>query len=264
MPEVRSWARLGGWMGIAWPALFIVVMVAAEMTYPPSHSTAEELAALAQPRAGHLSMLLHALAAIIGLLGISWAVALNSVLQSGRPSRAATLAAVFGVAGFTVVTAMLIVQGSVQTGIADQFAKLTSDADRTATVAAFRSVRWVDLGLDFTWDIFIASSMILFSVSMLRTRAFGKFWGLIGIVIAGVLFALDMRSAPWPAEPDISPISFIWFIGVSIKMLLFARRQMEPHEWNRPERSAALILPNARSSSDHLAVLASKPDTSHS
>jgi Domain of unknown function (DUF4386) len=225
MSHTKRWARLGGWLGIAWPLLFIVVMGAAEMTYPPSHSLAEELTQLSQPHIGHASMLLHSLGAVIGLLGIGWAVALNSVLQSERPSRSATLAAIFGVAGFAVVTAMLVVQGSVQTGIGDQFAKLTSDADRAATIAAFRSVRWVDLGLDFTWDIFIAWSMILFSVAMLRTRTFGKLWGVLGIVIAATLFALDVRSAPWPAEPDISPISFIWFIGVSVKMLLFARQK---------------------------------------
>jgi hypothetical protein len=229
MSEARSWARLGGWLGIAWPVLFIVVMIAAEMIYPPSHSTAEELAALAQPHTGYFSMLLHSLAAIIGLLGIGWAVALNSVLQSERPSRVATLAVIFGVAGFTVVTAMLIVQGSVQTGIADQFAKLTTDVDRAATIASFRSVRWVDLGLDFTWDIFIAWSVILFGVAMLRTRTFGKFWGILGITIAASLFVLDVRSAPWPAEPDISPISFIWFLGISVKMLLFARGETEPY-----------------------------------
>lgn len=84
MPEARSWARLGGCLGIAWPILFIVVMVAAEMTSAPTHSAAEELAALGQPHVGRVGMLLHSLAAIIGLLGIGWAVALNSVLQSER------------------------------------------------------------------------------------------------------------------------------------------------------------------------------------
>jgi hypothetical protein len=53
---------------------------------------------------------------------------------------------------------------------------------------------------------------------------FGKFWGSLGIVLAALLFARDMWSAPHPAEPDISPISFVWFIGTGVKMLLFARR----------------------------------------
>jgi hypothetical protein len=225
MSETNSWARLGGWLGIAWPVLFMVVMIAGENIGPPTHSVPEELTALAQPHVGHLSMLLHSLAAMIGLLGIGWVVALNHLLQSERRSQAATIAATFGVAGFALLMAMLIVQGSVQSGIAEQFAKLTSDADRAATVVAFRAVRWVDLGLDFTWDIFIAWCMILFSVAMLSTRAFGKFWGILGIVIAASLFVLDVRSAPHPAEPDISPISFVWFIGVSIKMLLFGRHK---------------------------------------
>jgi hypothetical protein len=225
MSETNSWARLGGWLGIVWPILFVVLVVAGENVGPPTHSVTEELAALGEPHIGHLNMLLHSLGAMMGLLGIGWAVALNRVLQSERPSPVATIAATFGVAGFVLLMAMLIVQGSVQSGVAEQFAKLTSDPERAATVVVFRAVRWVDLGLDFTWDILIAWSMILFSTAMLRTRAFGKLWGILGIVIAAPLFALDVRSAPHPAEPDISPISFVWFIGVSVKMLLFVRRE---------------------------------------
>lgn len=213
-------------MGIAWPVLFIGVMIAAGILGPQTHSTSEELAALGQPHIGQMNMLLHSMMAIIGLLGIGWAMGLNSVMQSEKPSPLATLAAIFGVAGFALVMAMLMVQGSVQSGIAEDFVKLTSDADRAATIVAFRAVRSVDLGLDFTWDIFIAGCMILFGAAMLRTRTFGKFWGAFGIVVATVLFLRDMHSAPHPAQPDISPISFIWFIGVSIKMLLFARRKL--------------------------------------
>jgi hypothetical protein len=226
MSEVRSWARLGGWLGITWPILFLLVMLLAATAGPQTHSTVEELAALGQPHNGQVNMLLHSLGALIGLLGIGWVFGLNSVMQSEKRSPVVTLATAFGVAGFALVVAMLIVQGSVQSGIAADFVKATSDVDRAATIIAFRAVRWVDLGLDFSWDMFIAWSMILFGAAMLRTRTFGKFWGILGIVIAAVLFTLDVRSAPWPAEPDISPISFIWFIGVSIKMLLFARRNL--------------------------------------
>lgn len=222
MSETRCWARLGGWLGIAWPVVFVIVMIIAGHVGPQTHSVSEELTALGQPHVGHLNMLLHSLLAMIGLLGIGWAVALNVVLQFERQSPAATLGATFGVAGFAVVMAMLMVQGSVQTGIAEDFGKLTSDADRAATIAAFRSIRSVDLGLDFTWDIFISWCMILFGVAMLGTRTFGKLWGSLGIAIAVLLFLRDMQSAPHPAEPDFSPISFIWFIGVSIKMLRFA------------------------------------------
>jgi len=228
MLEPRSWARLGGWLGIDGPILFVAVMVTSGSIGPQTHTLSEELAALDQPHIGHLNMLLHSLGAMIGLFGIGWAVALNSVLQSERRSRAGALAMTFGVSGFVLLMAMLMVQGSVQSGIAEQFAKLTSDADRAAMLAAFRAVRWVDLGLDFTWDIFVAWSMILFGTAMLRTPTFGKFWGSLGIVIAALLFARDMWSAPHPAKPDISPISFLWFIGVSVKMLVFARRKPVP------------------------------------
>jgi len=56
MSDARSWARLGGWMGIAWPVLFIVIMMIAGMVGPEAHSSSQELSALGQPRFGHLKL----------------------------------------------------------------------------------------------------------------------------------------------------------------------------------------------------------------
>jgi hypothetical protein len=223
--EDRHWARLGGWLGIAWPLLFVVVMIVAGSVGPQTHSAAEELAALSDPRIRHLDMLLHTLIAGVGLLGIGWCLGLYRVLQAERPTRSATIAAVFGVVGFSILAAMLLVQGSVFAGMGEQFTKLTTDADKNAAVAMFRAVRWVDLGLDFTWGIFISWSMILFGITMLGSRRFGKLWGLAGIVIAVPLFAMDVWNAPHPAEPDLGPVSFIWFVAVSVKMLLDTPRE---------------------------------------
>jgi hypothetical protein len=223
--EDCRWARLGGWLGIAWPLLFVGVMVASSAVGPQTHSLAEELAALGDPRTRHLDMLMHTLMALVGLLGIGWCVGLYRFLQTERPTRSGTIAAVFAVAGFAILMAMLIVQGSVFAGIGEQFSKLTTDAEKSAAVAMCRAVRWVDLGLDFTWDIFIAWSMILFGIAMLGSRRFGRLWGALAIVIAVPLFALDVWYAPRPAEPDLGPVSFIWFLGVSTKMLLYARKE---------------------------------------
>jgi hypothetical protein len=222
--EDRRWARFGGWLGIAWPLLFVAVMIAAGAVGPQTHSAAEELTALSDSRVRHLDMFLHTLMAGVGLLGIGWCVGLYRVLQAERPTRSGTIAAVFAVVGFSMLVAMLLVQGSVFAGISEQFTKLTTDADKNAVVAMFGAVRWVDLGLDFTWGIFISWAMILFGVAMLGSRRFGKLWGLMAIVIAVPLFAMNVWNAPHPAEPDLGPVSFIWFLGVSAKMLLYPRK----------------------------------------
>lgn len=216
---------IGGWLGIAWPLLFVAVMVASNVIGPPTHSLAEELAVLRDSKARHLDMLLHTIAAGIGLLGIGWSVGLYKVLQSERPSRSVAIATVFAVVGFSFFVAMLIVQGSVYSGMSEQFSKLTTDADKAAAVAVFRAIRWIDLGLDFTWGIFISWSMILFGIAMLGSRHFGKLWGVLAIVIAVPLFAMDVWHAPHPADPDFGPVSFIWFMGVSVKMLVYARKE---------------------------------------
>ncbi len=206
-------------MGIAWPVLFITIIVVAGMIGPPTHSAAEELAALAAPGSRRLDMFMHMLVSIIGLLGIGWCVGLSKLLQASGPSRSATLAATFGVAGFVILAAVSVVQGSVFAGMGEQYAKLTSDADKNAAVAMFRALRRIDLGLDFTWDIFISSSMILFSVSMLRNLHFGKLWGIGGLLIAAFLFGRDLWSAPHPSDPDLSFLALIWIAAVGIQML---------------------------------------------
>jgi hypothetical protein len=219
MGLARKWARLGGWLGIAWPCLFVAVMIAAEMIGPKTHSAAEDLVALANPHNRRIDMLLHTLGGIVGLLGIGWCLGLNEWLQAERPSLASKLAVTFGIVGFSIATAMLIVQGSVQAGIGQHFASLTSDAEKSAAVPMLRNLRLVDLGLDFTWDIFISWTIILFGAAMLRSRHFGKIWGLTGIAISAFLFSLDVWSAPEPAEPDLSFLALIWVVAVGIQMI---------------------------------------------
>ena len=224
MDKARKWARLGGWLGIIWPFLFVGIMIGAELVGPKTHSAAEDLVAWADPHNRRVDMLLHTLGGIVGLLGIGWCLGLNEWLQADRPSIASKLAMAFGIAGFSIATAMLIVQGSVQAGMGEQFAKLVSDAEKSAAVPMLRSLRLVDLGLDFAWDIFIAWTMILFGVAMFRSRYFGRLWGLAGILISAFLFILDVWSAPNPAEPDLSFLALIWVVAVSIQMVRKSKR----------------------------------------
>lgn len=223
MELAHRWARLGGWLGISWPCLFIGVMVAAQLIGPQTHSATEDLLAWTNPHNRRIDMLLHTVGGIVGLLGIGWCLGLNEWLQAEKPSIVSRLAMVFGIVGFSIATAMLIVQGSVQSGMGEQFAELTSDAQRSAAVPMLHSLRLVDLGLDFTWDIFIAWTMILFGAAMFQTRSFGRYWGLSGILISAFLFSLDVWSAPRPAEPDLSFLALIWVVGISIQMLRRSR-----------------------------------------
>ena len=219
MEGTKGWARLGGWMGIAWPVLFVAIIAVAGLIGPETHSAAEELAALGSPGSRRAEMFMTMLMAAAGLLGMGWCAGLNKLLQSGRPSRSGTLAMTFGVTGFAILAAMIVVQGSVFAGLGEQFGKLTSETERSAAVAIFRALRRVDLGLDFTWDIFISAAMILFGVSMLRNPHFGKVWGISGILIAGFLFSRDIWSAPHPSDPDLSFFALLWIAAVAIQML---------------------------------------------
>lgn len=220
--ETRQWARLGGWLGIAWPLLFIAVVIYSQAFGLESLSAKQLLSA--SPATRHATMFLHTIYALLGLLGIGWSIGLNRVLQAERSNLSGTLAMAFAVVGFATLAAMVIVQGSVMVGMGKTYASAQSEVGRNAVLNTYHALRWIDQGLDFAWDIFIAWAMILFSVAMLRHPTFGKLWGIFGIGVAAPLFALDVWYAPEPATPDLGVISFIWFLGVSVKMLIYAHR----------------------------------------
>jgi len=120
---------VGGWMGIAWPVLFVAIITVAGMIGPATHSAPEELSALGSP-GSRSAMFMTMLMAAAGLLGMGWCAGLNKLLQAGRLSRSGTLARTFGLTGFAILAAMIVVQGSVFAGLGGQFGNLTSDAKK--------------------------------------------------------------------------------------------------------------------------------------
>jgi len=91
----------------------------------------------------------------------------------------------------------------------------------------YRSLRSIDLGLDLVWNVFICISLILFGISMLRSRHFGPVFGMAGIVIGIALLTLNIITAPNPPGSaglvDLGPFAGLWFMVVSIQMLRVAK-----------------------------------------
>jgi len=201
----RDWSRVGGWSGLAAVALF---MGAAVLPLPDRLQT---VLALAFP--------LFLLVAHVGLYHF---------LQRHRPSLRNQLAVIFGICAPVLVSAMLTVQMSMASYMQRYYHPL-AEAAKQAQINIWRAVDSVQLGLDVAWDMFILPTIILFSLSVMRHPAFGRVFGLVGLVLGvGGLF-LNIWTFPTPpinvGLPDVGPFAMAWY-GILFILMIRATRKL--------------------------------------
>ena len=138
-------------------------------------------------------------------------VALYLLLASERATLAGQLAAVANVAAGALVTAMLLVQISVD------------DVEAELSPAVNEAFEHVEFGLDLSWDVFLVAGTILFGLAMVADARFGLRFGLPGIVVAAALYVLNFASFPTPPGDaglvDLGPLVGLWYAAVSVQAL---------------------------------------------
>ena len=116
--------------------------------------------------------------------------------------------------------------GLVQLTIGYQIQSIGEGAENLTALRT--SLVGVQLGLDVTWDIFIALGTLLFAISMFRDPRFGWIVGVAGVLIAIALFVLNLWTFPTPPAArnlvDIGPLVGIWYLAVTIMMLRWLLR----------------------------------------
>ena len=150
-------------------------------------------------------------ASLFGPLIACASVALYLLLASERATLAGQLAAVANVAAGALVTAMLLVQISVD-DVEAELAPVVNDA-----------FEHVEFGLDLSWDVFLVAGTILFGLAMVADARFGLRFGLPGIVVAAALYVLNFASFPTPPADaglvDLGPLVGLWYAAVSVQAL---------------------------------------------
>jgi len=227
MRKDERWVKIGGICGII--AFFIYGSAILSNIVLPGHgakTTEGYLTAVGTAHNGTLMMIGHFLVAGFGMLGIVALLGLYQLLTSQRSSLTVTIATIYGCIAFSFVAAMVIVQGTVMAWMGARFVN-SNETEQNSVVTMYRSLRSIDLGLDLVWDVFICISLILFGISMLRSRHFGPLFGIAGIVIGIALLILNLITAPNPPGSaglvDLGPFAGLWFMAVSIKMLRVAK-----------------------------------------
>ncbi len=152
------------------------------------------------------------LAASFGPLFSLAAYGLYRLLVLNRNSVSLQIAPVSNAIAGALVTAMLLVQLSVRAGgraSLDNF--------------LWTKLRRVDLGLDVAWDVYAVLGTVLFAWNMLHHPRFGRVFGVVGLVFATALAALNLATFPTPPGNaglvDLGPLVALWYVAVSVQML---------------------------------------------
>jgi hypothetical protein len=127
-------------------------------------------------------------------------------------------AIVFLIIGFTMLNLMLVVQQSIFISMRKYIAEAADEATKHTLQLIFKSVNWVQLGIDVSLDIFYCLGVILLGAAMCRYSKLGMVLGVSGMVVAAGLLILNMSSFPVPpAEAglvDLGPVTGVWWLAV--------------------------------------------------
>ena len=195
-----SWIKLGAISGIV-ACIIYPLMIAVEM-----------------PR-----LLTVLCAAAFGPLLSLASVGLYHLLKLQQKNAGVQIAAVANIIAGSIVNMMLVVQLAISISLRDYVDHATDAATKSTLELIWKAVDKVQLGLDVSWDVFIALGTLLFAVNMLTHPRFGKILGGIGALLAILLLGFNLYSFPIPPANaeliDFGPFVGLWYLIVSIQTL---------------------------------------------
>jgi len=197
---------------VKWVQVAVIAGLIASVDYPVMIATA-----------GHVPRILTL---ILGsAFGPSLAIAsvgLYYFLKAEGDRVAAQIAVVANVVAGAFVTGMIIVQ------LAIQFPQLDYIARSGADPAIQTIIRWtwfVVLGLDVSFDVFLAIGTFCFALLMLKHPRFGKRFGTAGfLIVVPLLVGLKFYTFPYPPKDvgftiwDPGPWTDLWYLAVTIQL----------------------------------------------
>jgi hypothetical protein len=184
------------------------------------------LAAVIYPLMIFVSMpehLLITLAAAFGPLLSIASLGLYHLLMVNRKTVTLQIATISNVIAGTIVNMMLIIQLAIRMGMRTYTNGETGQAGEEMMKWALRGVDKVQLGLDVSWDVYIALGTFFFAVNMLSHPRFGRIFGWIGIILSVPLLGFNLSSFPVPPADagrfDFGPLVGLWYMAVGIQAL---------------------------------------------
>jgi hypothetical protein len=148
-------------------------------------------------------------------------IALAQILQTRRYAPTVKLAEIFNSLAGALVTAMIIVQLSINYSTAPAI-----DGELNALIK--HKIWDVVLGLDVSFDIFIGLGTLFFAINLIRDPRFGRIIGWAGIFVSIVpLLGANIYYFPDPPYihgfPHVGIFTGLWYLGVVFLMIRLTR-----------------------------------------
>lgn len=151
----------------------------------------------------------------VGVLFVTFSVALGRTMRETRRAVAIDLAAVLGVVGGACFTMMAVVQSAIHPVLRRPLDPALDAATVGTVRTIWHAVDLVQLGMDVTWDLFGLSALALFGWSMRRDPRFGAALGIAGAAVCVASIALNLWFFPAPPTPDLGPVVGLWGAAVA-------------------------------------------------
>jgi len=144
-------------------------------------------------------------------------------LKAHRKTVTGQLAVISNIIASAMVSLMLIVQLSVNLSMEKLMASAGEGISEATKKWIWQVVDKVQLGMDVSWDIYIAIGTILFGVTMMKHPRFGKIFGLIGFLIGHFLLVFNLSTFPnSPGDAglfDLGPVVGLWYLAAAVLVL---------------------------------------------
>ena len=196
----RAWIRIGIYAGLAVSVIYPLMIFA--------------------PLPKKLTIVL---ASLFGPLLMLASLGLYFFLKAHRKTVTGQLAVLSNIIASAMVSLMLIVQLSVNLSMAGLMDSAGEGISEATKKWIWQVIDKVQLGMDVSWDIFIAIGTILFGVTMMKHPRFGKIFGLIGFLIGHFLLIFNLSTFPTPPGDagliDLGPAVGLWYFAAAILVL---------------------------------------------
>ena len=163
--------------------------------------------------------------AVSFLLAISWpifslifAYSVYKYIAIHKQSINNQLAFLFTCLAFILVSIMISIQLVVKTGMEESIIN-ASGSEKDTLLLILGSLRWVDLGVDLAWDIFLGFALLLLSIVIKGHPKFGIWWSIPLALLGIAIIVTNLYTFPNPPDTrgliDVGPLtgSFIIIFG---------------------------------------------------
>lgn len=186
--------KVSGVCGVLGVLMYIGLALSDPYIGPQTNTAQEFLAAWGTPKYAAVNMALHFVFAGVAVL---WLVSFIGIkrLLGAESSVLINVGTVLGTIACAVMAQMMIIQGSVMSKMGQAYLSAASDSERQSVIALYKGLRFIDYGMDLTFDLFFFTAWILLGISMLGHRVFGKVFGAVGIVLFVLAAFMNFRAA---------------------------------------------------------------------